>query len=167
MKTPWWFLHKTPLAFILVPVSWIYYLFSKIVFVFRKIGAYKSRRKIICVGNIMAGGVGKTPVVREIAEFLDAPVVMRGYNGKLSCNKNALMVDSNIHSFFDVGDEALMINLKSNADVFINRNRKLCMSIIDKAFYDVVVMDDEYGIGRSGRGSCSGSVRCALSSGEQ
>ena len=65
MKTPWWFLHKTPLAFILVPVSWIYYLFSKIVFVFRKIGAYKSRRKIICVGNIMAGGVGKTPIVHE------------------------------------------------------------------------------------------------------
>ena len=29
MKTPWWFMHKTPLAFILVPVSWVYYLVGR------------------------------------------------------------------------------------------------------------------------------------------
>ena len=26
MKTPWWFMHKTPVAWLLVPVSWLYYL---------------------------------------------------------------------------------------------------------------------------------------------
>ena len=79
MKTPWWFLHKTPLAFLLVPVSWIYYLIGRVVYLFRKIGAYKSTRPIICIGNILAGGVGKTPIVRAAAKYFDAPVVMRGY----------------------------------------------------------------------------------------
>ena len=79
MKTPWWFLHKTPLAIILLPISWIYYMMSRMVYFIRKIGAYKSRRPIVCFGNILAGGVGKTPIVRAVAAFLDAPVVMRGY----------------------------------------------------------------------------------------
>jgi len=79
MKTPWWFMHKTPLAFLLLPISWIYYFVGRIVYFVRGIGAYKSRRPIICVGNILAGGVGKTPIVRAIANRYDAPVVMRGY----------------------------------------------------------------------------------------
>ena len=79
MKTPWWFTRKTPLAFLLVPVSWIYYGAGRVVYGMRRMGQIKSRRPIICVGNILAGGVGKTPIVREIAKFLDAPVVMRGY----------------------------------------------------------------------------------------
>ena len=79
MKTPWGFLKVTPLSFILWPVAWLYYLFGRLVYFMRSIRPLKSRRKIICVGNILAGGVGKTPIVRQIAARLDAPVVMRGY----------------------------------------------------------------------------------------
>ena len=95
MKTPWWFLHKTPLAFLLVPVSWIYYLIGRVVYLFRKIGAYKSTRPIICIGNILAGGVGKTPIVRAAAKYFDAPVVMRGYKKSAKTG--------------NVGDEATML----------------------------------------------------------
>ena len=79
MKTPWWFTHKTPLAIILLPVSWVYYCISRLVYFFRGFSPYKSRRGVICVGNILAGGVGKTPIVRAIATYFDAPIVMRGY----------------------------------------------------------------------------------------
>ncbi len=95
MKTPWWFLHKTPIAFLLVPVSWIYYGVSRMVYFMRGFRAYKSRRPVICVGNILAGGVGKTPIVRAIANLIGAPVVMRGYK-KSAHTGNA-------------GDEALML----------------------------------------------------------
>ncbi len=44
----------------------------------------------------MSGGVGKTPIVRELAKCLDAPVVMRGY--KKSKNTS------------NIGDEALMLD---------------------------------------------------------
>lgn len=95
MKTPWWFLHKTPISFLLLPISWVYYGLGRVVYGIRKIGAYKSRRPVICVGNILAGGVGKTPIVRQIATYLDAPVVMRGYK-KSAATGNA-------------GDEATML----------------------------------------------------------
>ena len=96
MKTPWWFLRKTPIAFLLYPIAWIYYGVGRIVYMFRKMRAYQSRRPIICVGNILAGGVGKTPIVRQIATFLSAPVVMRGYKKTAQTN--------------GAGDEALMLS---------------------------------------------------------
>ena len=86
MKTPKWFLKKNLIAFLLLPVSWGYYIFSRLVYHVRKGGALKSRRKIICVGNILAGGVGKTPIVKQIANYFDAPVVMRGYKKSKSTN---------------------------------------------------------------------------------
>ncbi|MBQ6736677.1 MAG: tetraacyldisaccharide 4'-kinase [Alphaproteobacteria bacterium] len=95
MKTPWWFLHKTLLAFLLLPVSWVYYVLSCMVYGWRKMFAYKSRRKIICVGGLFAGGVGKTPIVRVIANRLDTPVVMRGYKRSAKTG--------------NIGDEATML----------------------------------------------------------
>ena len=47
------------------------------------------------MGNILAGGVGKTPIVRALATYFDAPVVMRGYK------KSAKTGNS--------GDEAMMM----------------------------------------------------------
>ncbi len=131
----------------LLPFAFLYNLVSKINLFLQGLFAYCSNKFVISVGNVNIGGTGKSQFVLSLVEKLSGcglkvAVVMRGYNGKLSCSKNAVMVDSNIHSFFDVGDEALMIDLKSNADVFINCNRKLCMNVIDKADYDVVVMDD-------------------------
>lgn len=130
MKTPWWFLHKTPLAFILLPVSWIYYIASRIVYMFRKIGAYKSRRKVICIGNIMAGGVGKTPIVRAVAEFLDAPVVMRGYKKSAKTG--------------NVGDEASML-ARAGFQVHVG-DRKSNIILLDKQKDESapIVMDDGF-----------------------
>jgi tetraacyldisaccharide 4'-kinase len=128
MKTPWWFMHKTLVSFILLPVSWVYYGISRIVFNIRKENGYKSRRKIICVGNILAGGVGKTPIVREIATFLDAPVVMRGY--KKTANTE------------NVGDEALM--LSQTGLIVHTGNRKSNVILLDKQKEQnsPIVMDD-------------------------
>ena len=130
MKTPWWFLHKTPLAWILIPVSWLYYLIGRVVYVFRKCGAYKSHRGVICVGNIMAGGVGKTPIVRQIANYLDAPVVMRGY--KKSARTG------------NVGDEAAML-ARDGLQVHVG-DRKSNVILLDKqADAEMpIVMDDGF-----------------------
>ena len=129
MKTPWWFLHKTPLAFLLLPVAWIYYFVGRIVYFFRRFGALKSRRKIVCVGNILAGGVGKTPVVRAIANFMDAPVVMRGYKKTKDTG--------------DVGDEATMLS-QDGLQVHVG-DRKSNIILLNKQDSDVpIVMDDGF-----------------------
>lgn len=130
MKTPWWFLHKTPIAFLLYPIAWVYYLIGRAVYLFRKIGAYKSRRPIICVGNILAGGVGKTPIVRQIAMYLSAPVVMRGYKKTAQTN--------------GAGDEALML-ARSGIQVHTG-DRKSNIVLLNKQTSDAlpIVMDDGF-----------------------
>lgn len=127
MKTPWWFLHKTPLAFILLPVAGVYYIFSRIVYGFRKIFAYKSRRKIICVGGIFAGGVGKTPIVRVIANRLDVPVVMRGYKRSAKTG--------------NIGDEAMML-MNDGIAVHVGHRKSNVVLLNRQASNDPILMDD-------------------------
>ena len=130
MKTPWWFLHKTPIAFLLVPVSWIYYGVSRVVYFIRGFRAYKSRRPVICVGNILAGGVGKTPIVRAIANLIGAPVVMRGYK-KSAHTGNA-------------GDEALML-ARCGLQVHTG-NRMAAIKLLNRQVDEdgPIVMDDGF-----------------------
>ena len=130
MKTPWWFMHKTPLAFILLPVSWVYYLIGRVVYMFRKIGAYKSSRPVVCFGNILAGGVGKTPIVRAVAKMFDAPVVMRGYKKSAKTG--------------NVGDEATML-ARDGIQVHVG-DRKSNIILLDKQTDNrsPIVMDDGF-----------------------
>lgn len=127
MKTPWWFLSQNLMAWLLVPVSWIYYVFSKIVFFVRKKNALSSRRTVVCVGNILAGGVGKTPIVKAIANYFDAPVVMRGYK---KSNKTG-----------NIGDEATML-ARSGLTVHVG-NRKANIEILNNQDENIpIIMDD-------------------------
>ena len=128
MKTPWWFLHKTPLAFLLLPIAWIYYLASRMVFNWRRMVAYKSRRKVICIGGLLAGGVGKTPIVRVIANYLDAPVVMRGYRRTASTA--------------NIGDEAAML-MSDDIAVHVG-HRKSNIMLLDRQQDEKgpILMDD-------------------------
>ena len=128
MKTPWWFLSKNLMAFILVPVSWIYYLIGRIVFWVRGKNAISSRRPVICVGNIFAGGVGKTPIVRTIANYFDAPVVMRGYKKNKKTG--------------DAGDEAMMLS-RGGLVVHVG-DRKSNIVLLNKQSDETspIVMDD-------------------------
>ena len=151
MKTPKWFLKKSPIALALIPVSWAYYIFSRIVYMLRKGGVLKSRRKIVCVGNILAGGVGKTPIVKQIAQYFDAPVVMRGYKKDKSVSA--------------IGDEATMLaraglavhvgDRKSNIILLNNQNDEVGPIIMDdglqnptiKKDVEIVVFDEAIGYG--------------------
>ena len=128
MVTPWWFLHKTPLAFLLLPIAWIYYLASRMVFNWRRMVAYKSRRKVICIGGLLAGGVGKTPIVRVIANYLDAPVVMRGYRRTASTA--------------NIGDEAAML-MSDDIAVHVG-HRKSNIMLLDRQQDEKgpILMDD-------------------------
>lgn len=127
MKTPWWFLSKNPVSLLLCPVSWVYYIVGKIVYFVRALRPMKSRRKIICIGNIFAGGVGKTPVVKTIAVRYNAPVVMRGYKKNTKDG--------------DVGDEAKML-ARAGLAVHVG-DRKSNIVILNKQDDNTpIIMDD-------------------------
>ncbi|MBR1380551.1 MAG: tetraacyldisaccharide 4'-kinase [Alphaproteobacteria bacterium] len=129
MKTPYWFMHKTILAFLLTPIAGVYYFISRMVYRIRARRAYVPRRAVICIGNILAGGVGKTPIVRMIAKYMKAPVVMRGYkSGKNTSN---------------IGDEALM--LARDGLAVHTGHRKSNVMLLDRQSDDTpIVMDDGF-----------------------
>ncbi len=66
---------------------------------------------VICVGNLVAGGAGKTPTAMAIADILAgwglAPQFLtRGYRGRLA---GPVRVAPHLHDASDVGDEALLL----------------------------------------------------------
>src|ERR1700720_177865 len=70
---------------------------------------------VICVGNLVAGGSGKTPVAIALAGSIAASgvalhIVTRGYGGRLA---GPLRVDPARHDAAAVGDEALLIAASS------------------------------------------------------
>lgn len=66
---------------------------------------------VICIGNINAGGTGKTPTAIAVAQRLIARgvavhAVTRGYGGSL---EGPVRVNERTHTAQDVGDEALLL----------------------------------------------------------
>ncbi len=96
---------------------------------------------VICVGNIVAGGAGKTPTAIAIARVFQAqgskPVfVTRGYGGK---KKGPLRVDPNTHTAKDVGDEALL--LASIAPCWIGRSRPKAIRFAQQEASHIILDD--------------------------
>ena len=109
---------------------------------------------VICVGNVTLGGVGKTPVVRALAERLagrglTVHLLSRGYGGRL---KGPIQVDPAAHGATDVGDEPLM--LARDYPVWVARDRLAGARAAAAAGAQVIVMDD---------GHQNPSIRKALS----
>ena len=76
-------------------------LYEKNVLKPKKVDAY-----VISVGNLTTGGVGKTPVVSQIAQYYinkgeKVAIVSRGYGAKLS-NKNINVISDGETIFFNI-----------------------------------------------------------------
>jgi len=95
---------------------------------------------VICVGNLNAGGTGKTPTVIALADRLRdvAPhVVSRGYGGRL---KGPIQVDPARHTALDVGDEPLL--LAAFAPTWVSKNRADGVRAAIAAGAGAVILDD-------------------------
>jgi len=99
---------------------------------------------VICVGNLTAGGAGKTPCVLSIIERLSARsikahVLIRGYGGKAA---GPLNVDPAHHDARAVGDEALV--LSAVAPTWVGSDRRAAARAAVAAGAQVLVMDDGF-----------------------
>jgi len=97
---------------------------------------------VICVGNLVAGGAGKTPVAIDIvarlkAAGMDAHVVSRGYGGT---ELGPVRVDLATHTSQDVGDEPLL--LARTASTWVSRDRRQGIEAAAEAGANIIIMDD-------------------------
>jgi len=105
---------------------------------------YRAPLPVICVGNLVAGGAGKTPVVLSLCEILrarnvDAHVVMRGYGGSLA---GPVAVDPATHGAAAVGDEALLCT--DVAPCWVARDRVAGLRAAIAGGARAVVLDDGF-----------------------
>jgi tetraacyldisaccharide 4'-kinase len=103
---------------------------------------YHSVLPVMCVGNVVAGGAGKTPTVLMLAEMLKdlgvtPHILSRGYGGSL---RGPLAVDTALHSACEVGDEPLL--LARAAPIWIARDRRAGLQALEQAGASCVLMDD-------------------------
>jgi tetraacyldisaccharide 4'-kinase len=120
-------LHRGALACLLWPLSLVYAALFALRRWFYLLGWLKTERvpaPVIVVGNVIAGGAGKTPVVMAVVRHLQARglrvgVISRGY-GRRTDDCRQVLDESDPQ---EVGDEPALIRRATGAPVFVARRR--------------------------------------------
>jgi tetraacyldisaccharide 4'-kinase len=139
MRAPSFWNRKGAVALLLAPLGKLYG--ASVAFKAAHASPYRAPMPVICVGNLTAGGTGKTPVAIAIAEALKArdrkPIFLtRGYGGKTAA---PLLVKPH-HTARVAGDEALL--LARAAPTIVARDRAVGAARAAEEKADVLVMDD-------------------------
>ncbi len=138
----------------LVAVSRLYEAGVRLWLAMYNVGILKQKQLpcfVVSIGNIMAGGSGKTPMAVHLAESLigmgyKPVVVSRGYKGTLG--KLAGIVGDGNQVFLDAdtaGDEPFMMAQKKRFPVVVGKNRYEAGRLaLDQLDVDVIILDDGF-----------------------
>lgn len=118
---------RSLIAWCLLPVSWLFCALAMLRARLYRSGLLRSHKPavpVIIVGNISVGGTGKTPLLIALCELLQQyglqpGVVSRGYGGSVDHYHSVTVNDS----ASEVGDEPLLIHLRTGCPVVIGKDR--------------------------------------------
>lgn len=107
-------------------------------------GAQEIGRPVISIGNLVAGGAGKTPTTIALAARLrllgqQPHIISRGYGGRLG---GPVRVDPDRHTAQDVGDEAML--LAAMAPTWVGRDRPAAARAAVAAGASCILADDAH-----------------------
>lgn len=138
----WWKPGLSITALLLSPVGWLYGFISGRRMLARP--RVRSSLPVVCIGNFVVGGTGKTPFSIELAyrlkeEGLRPGFLLRGYGGT---EKGPVLVDPQEHDAAQVGDEALL--LTQHGPTVVSADRPAGAGLAEKQPIDVLLMDDGF-----------------------
>ena len=133
---PWWLRALVPVYRLLRGLSRIPY----------RLGWRKPVRlpvPVVVIGNLTAGGTGKTPLVLALIDAARAHgwhpgVVSRGHGGSATV---PMLLDAEPDPAV-VGDEPCLIRIRSSAPVAIGRDRVAAASLLVDVAVDLILADD-------------------------
>jgi tetraacyldisaccharide 4'-kinase len=147
---------KHPLRWVLRPLSWGYQFITRVRrWYLQHFCQVTCPVPLIVVGNLTVGGVGKTPLVIELAKKmrqkdLKVGIVSRGYGAKIKHYPYEIQLDDSAEQ---VGDEPLMIAQKTHCPVIISPVRTEAVDyLLKKHQIQIIISDDglqHYRMGRS------------------
>ena len=141
-------LTRGPLAAALLPIAWLFGALGSLRRGLYRAGLFRTVRlpvPVVVVGNLIAGGAGKTPTVMAVVQLLksqgfDPGVISRGYgregDGVVDVGDTA---DARL-----AGDEPLLMRLRLRAPVVVGRDRVAAAQELLRLHpsTDVIVSDD-------------------------
>ncbi len=141
-KTPRFWHENGVVPQVLLPLSVVYFFVKRIIS--KSPEPRKFNVKVICVGNAIAGGAGKTPtaiaIYKEILKLrpgANIAFVSTGYKGRL---RGPVEVKRDVHDFHDVGDEALL--LAAYGRVIICKDRVQALELAESSGVEYAILDD-------------------------
>lgn len=139
----WWLPKRTMLAWALQPLAWGYGQLAQV----HQARSHPGRAPVpvVVVGNLVAGGAGKTPTVIALVQALAAlgrkpGVVSRGY-GRSGSSPLPVQADSTPQA---IGDEPWVIQRRTGVPVWVGQDRLAACRALCQANpeVDLLVLDD-------------------------
>ena len=142
MKAPGFWTEEGITATLLSPVGALFGVFGR--WRWRLASPVRAGIPVVCVGNLVAGGAGKTPVALSFAALLQQKghathFLSRGYGGTI---RGPHRVDRRCDSPTMVGDEALLLAVVS--PTWVSVDRVAGVRAAAQAGAEIVVMDDGF-----------------------
>lgn len=131
----------------LMPLSWLYRAVTSVRRSMYRSGIFRAGKidvPVIVVGNITAGGTGKTPITIFLAQelrkrgFLPG-IISRGYRGNVGSSPVSVTTDSDPAI---VGDEAILMARSSACPVVVHPDRVAAAQLLKEQGVNVIIADD-------------------------
>jgi len=136
-----------PSGWLLLPLSGLYWLILYVRKLLRACGVLRTHKAavpVVIVGNITAGGTGKTPTVLWLVQELRARgfspgIVSRGYGGSKANSSMRVEPDSDAAV---AGDEPVLLAKRGRCPVVVDPDRVRAAQMLVDDGVDVIVGDD-------------------------